>query len=182
MDTGTIPMGKQRLTIVLAYECVQILDRLGTALQTQRSGRRDDRAKPHPPSSGFSAVIRCDPHGDGPVERIGSIPSSELPGPLSSGQGPGDQSPQRPRESPQAGLLPRSACYETGIIASHHMSLSKPPPGRGARHESDVGGEDQRTSGIGTRLSDSYNNCQTGGSSCLKTLPPKSNWNNGASS
>ena len=49
-------MGKQRLTIVLAYECVQILDRLGTALQTQRSGRRDDRAKPHPPSSGFSAL------------------------------------------------------------------------------------------------------------------------------
>ena len=36
--------------------------------------------------------------------------------------------------------------------------------------------------GLGTRLSDSYNNCQTGGSSCLKTLPPKSNWNNGASS
>ena len=68
-----------------------------------------------------------------------------------------------------------------GVRASQ-IVLAIPPTLMGARHESDVGGEDQRTSGIGTRLSDSYNNCQTGGSSCLKTLPPKSNWNNGASS
>ena len=68
------------------------------------------------------------------------------------------------------------------IVLQDLCDNSNPQKGAGARHESDVGGEDQRTSGIGTRLSDSYNNCQTGGSSCLKTLPPKSNWNNGASS
>ena len=36
--------------------------------------------------------------------------------------------------------------------------------------------------GLGARLSDSYNNCQTGGSPCLKMFPLRSNWNNGASS
>ena len=78
-----------------------------------------------------------------------------------------------------ATTLCAGSIYLTGRDSDFHTNRKI---NRGARHESDVGGEDQRTSGIGTRLSDSYNNCQTGGSSCLKTLPPKSNWNNGASS
>ena len=80
------------------------------------------------------------------------------------------------RLAPMAGDLVGWRVYHDRRVVSIYLRLP------GARHESDVGGEDQRTSGIGARLSDSYNNCQTGGSPCLKMFPLRSNWNNGASS
>ena len=81
-----------------------------TGAGTQDPDRRDDRAQPYPSSPGFSAVVRCDPHGDGSLlEEVNPFHQVSYQDHCRAGQAPVDQSSQRARESPQEGLVPRSA-------------------------------------------------------------------------